>query len=126
MENKLKIGLSLEKSFIIEDCNSAKSLGSGSLEVLATPAMIAFMENTAMNCVADFLDDGMDTVGVMINSTHIKASKIGDSVLCKACLSEIDGRKLCFTISASDSKGIIGEAKHERFIINKEKFLNRL
>lgn len=126
MKKELEIGLSREESFTIKDCNSAKYLGSGSLEVLATPAMVAFMENTAMNCVSEFLDEGMDTVGVMINTTHIKASKIGDSVVCKASLSEIDGRKLCFTITASDSKGIIGEAKHERFIINKEKFLSRL
>lgn len=106
--------------------NSARVMGSGDLDVFATPAMVALMENAAMNAVAPALPDGSTTVGAYIETSHVKPSGIGENVSAKAVLDEIDGRKLTFSITASDSKGLIGEAKHVRYIVDREKFMSKL
>ena len=105
---------------------SSPHMGSGDIDVFATPAMIALMENAAMLCVAQDLPDGFSTVGINISTTHQKASLLGEKITATATLTKIDGRKLSFTITAFDSKGIIGEGLHERFIIDKEKFIAKL
>ncbi|MCQ2204507.1 MAG: thioesterase family protein [Bacteroidales bacterium] len=105
---------------------SAEKMGSGDMPVLATPAMVAMMENAAMKCVADDLDDGQTTVGIMMNTTHVKPSPVGVKVYATAELIAIDGRKLSFNITAYQGQDIIGEATHDRFVVNKEKFLAKL
>ena len=103
--------------------DTAKTHGSGTLDVFATPAMIALMENTAMTSVAPYLSDDEATVGTELNIKHLSATPIGCTVTCQSELTEIDGRKLTFKVTASDSKGIIGEGTHTRFVIKTEKFL---
>jgi len=105
---------------------SSPHMGSGDIDVFATPAMIALMENAAMLCVAQDLPNGFSTVGINISTTHQKASLLGEKITATATLIKIDGRKLSFTITAFDSKGIIGVGLHERFIIDKEKFIAKL
>lgn len=106
--------------------NIAKTVGSGDLEVFATPAMTALMENAAMNAVAAELPEGSTTVGSMIETTHNRPSGIGETVSATATLEEIEGRKLTFSVVASDSKGIIGEGKHIRYIVDIERFMSKL
>ena len=105
---------------------TAEKMGSGDLPVLATPAMVAMMENAAMKCIADELAEDQTTVGIMMNTTHVKASPIGVKVYATAELTEIDGRKLTFKITAYQGQDIIGEAIHERFIVSRDKFLAKL
>lgn len=105
---------------------TAKTMGSGDMEVLATPAMVALMENAAMLAAADDMEEGNTTVGISINTTHVKASKVGARITVTANLVNIDGRKLTFDIEASDENGLIGKATHERFVVNREKFLSKL
>ena len=102
---------------------TAANVGSGLLPVYATPAMIALMEKCASECVAPFIEEGKSSVGTMINVKHLAASPIGITITCTATLTEIDGRRLAFSIEASDEKGPIGEATHERFIIDVERFM---
>ncbi|MDL2228237.1 thioesterase family protein [Bacteroidales bacterium OttesenSCG-928-K03] len=113
---------------IVNENNVASSpyMGSGDIDVFATPAMVALMENAAMLCVADELPEGFSTVGISINTTHEKATPLGDTVTATAELIAIDGRKLSFKITATDSKGKIGEGVHERFIIDKAKFMMKI
>lgn len=105
---------------------SAEKMGSGDMPVLATPAMVAMMENAAMKCVSDDLEDGQTTVGILMNTTHVKASPVGAKVYATAELTGIDGRKLTFHVVAYQGTDIIGEATHERFIVNRDKFISKL
>lgn len=97
-------------------------MGSGTLDVFATPAMIALMEKTAWTSVADGLDEGCGTVGISLNVAHSAPTPLGMKVTCESELTGIDGRKLTFYVKAYDEKGVIGEGTHERFIIQNEKF----
>lgn len=113
-------------STCVGDNLTAASLGSGDMQVLATPAMVALMENAAMLCVASDLDEGNTTVGIEINTSHLKASKVGAEVKATAELIEIDGRRLVFKVSAYEGETLIGEGLHTRFIVNRDKFLSKL
>ncbi len=109
----------------VTESNTAEALGSGSLAVLATPAMIALMEKTSRLSVAQFLEEGQSTVGTLVNVKHLSASPIGMKVTCSTELVEIDRRRLVFHVECSDEKGIIGEGEHERFIIDEKKFMDK-
>jgi predicted thioesterase len=122
----LKIGISAQSVVIVDVSNTAQSIGSGSLPVFATPAMVALMENAAVKSITDCIDKTQTTVGISLNINHLKASPIGEKITATARLTEIAGKKLRFTVEACDSKGMIGEGTHERFIVDSEKFMNRL
>ena len=121
--SKMETGLTNTVTLTVTTKESAKTYGSGTLDVFATPAMIALMERTAMDSVAEYLSEDEATVGTEVNVQHLSATPIGCTVTCHSELIEIDGRKLTFKVTASDNKGIIGEGTHQRFIIKKEKFL---
>ncbi len=124
MEN-LQVGIIGESKTIVNDKNTAISLGSGGIPVFATPAMIALMENAALNSVSGFLPEGNSTVGIQINTSHIAATPVGMEVTAKSELVQIDGKKLTFKIEAFDEKEKIGEGVHERFVINVDKFMQK-
>lgn len=108
--------------------NTAAAMGSGSLEVFATPAMVTLMENAAVKAVQPLLDAmSSTTVGTQMNVSHLKASKLGETITATAILTSVEGRKLTFKVEARDSKGVlIGEGAHDRFIIDPLKFLSKL
>lgn len=122
----MEIGLKHVSTATVSDANTALALGSGDMEVFATPAMVALMENAAMEVVTPHLPEGDTTVGAMIEISHVKPSAMGETIKAEAILEEIDGRKLTFKVKASDSKGIIGEGKHIRYIVGRERFLSKL
>lgn len=106
--------------------DTAVVYGSGKLEVFATPAMVALMENTAIRSLEGLLEPDTDTVGIEINTKHTKATPVGQKVTCEATVTEVDGRRIRFEINAWDEKGMIGHAIHDRFMINPEKFMSKL
>ncbi|MBR5286263.1 MAG: thioesterase family protein [Clostridia bacterium] len=110
---------------IVTESNTALSVGSGSLKVYATPAMLALIEKAACEALKGSLDESETTVGTLLNVKHIAATPIGMKVSATAELIERDGRKLVFNVTASDECGVIGEGVHERFIVNSEKFINK-
>ena len=122
----IEVGLKYESQTVVSANNTALALGSGDMEVFATPAMVALMENAAMLAVAPHLDEGVTTVGVEISTSHIKASPLGASIWASAELVAIDGRKLSFEVKAWDSQGTIGEGKHTRFVVDRERFLSKI
>ena len=122
----MNIGLVYTSTTVVDSTNTAIALGSGDMEVLATPAMVALMENAAMNAVAPHLEDGQTTVGSHIETSHLKPSFIGTTVTATATLTAVEGRKLTFKISAYDGDTLIGEGEHIRFVVNREKFLSKL
>ena len=101
----METGLTYTSTVTVSEENIAATMGSGDLEVFATPAMVALMENAAMNAVVGELPEGATTVGAMMNTTHIKPSAMGDTVSATAVLKEVEGRKLTFEVHAKDSKG---------------------
>lgn len=124
--NTLKIGIEGYKERVVEFKNTASSYGSGLLEVLATPDMIGLMEHAAQISVQPFLPEGHGTVGTEVNIKHLKATTIGAKVYSKTKLIEIDGKKLVFEVSAYDEKDQIGIGTHTRYIINTDRFLEKL
>lgn len=124
--SELKVGVSGSAATTVTTANIAKTLKSGSLEVFATPAMCALMEEAACAAVDAFMEEDFGTVGISLNITHDRATPLGDKVTAEASLTAVEGRKLSFTVAAKDSKGTIGKGTHERFIINNEKFMSKL
>ncbi len=119
----LKKGLKNTLTIKVAENNTAKVMGSGSLDVFATPSMVALMEQTASESINPYLDEGITSVGTKINVDHLAADPIGIEVTCESELVEVDGRKLCFDITVSDKHGIVGKAYHERFLIKSESFM---
>ncbi len=105
---------------------SAKSMGSGALEVLATPAMVALMENAAMNAIQAALPEGYGSVGTHININHTRATSIGNTIEATAEVTKINGREITFILTASDPYGDIGVGEHTRFVIENSRFLEKL
>ena len=122
----LKEGLTHTSRVKVALENCAVTLGSGDMEVFATPAMVALMENAAMNAVAGALPEGSTTVGSEMNTTHIKPSGIGAEVSATAVLTSVEGRKLTFKVSAADQVGTIGEGVHVRYVVDREKFMGKI
>lgn len=122
----LETGLTHTSRTTVTDANTAATLGSGDMDVLATPAMVALMENAAMLCVAGQLPEGNTTVGSRMDTTHVKPSPLGATVEATAELTEIDGRKLTFHISAREGDKLIGEGTHVRYIVDRARFLAKL
>jgi fluoroacetyl-CoA thioesterase len=119
-------GLTGEATTIVVHENTAASVGAGGVEVFGTPMMIALMENAAWRAVANSLDEGDVTVGTVVNVRHLAATPLGQHVRAMAELIEIDGRRLVFKVEAYDEKQKIGEGQHERFIVNLERFKQRI
>lgn len=122
----MEIGLTFTSTTVVDNTNTAVALGSGDMEVFATPAMVALMENAAMNAVAPHLEAGQTTVGTEISTTHIKASALSATITATATLTAIEGRKLTFAVTAHDGDNIIGEGTHTRFIVDRERFLAKV
>ena len=102
------------------------SLCSGSLEVFATPAMIALMEKTCLEAVNAKIGEGNTTVGISVNIKHLKASPTGALIRCDANLVEIDRKRLVFEVQCYEGDTLIGEGIHERFVVDSEKFMGKL
>ena len=121
----IKTGIKNRRETVSTQENSAESLGSGNVPVFATISMIGLMEKTCLESVLPFLEPGQDTVGVHVNVSHCKATPAGMKVWCESELVEIDRRRLIFRVAAYDEVGLIGEGTHERFIIDKERFISK-
>lgn len=126
MEFNFKPGISALIETTVTENDSAIKYASGTVEVYATPALIALMENASKSCVGLHLPSEFTTVGIEVNVKHIKATAIGSKVKCEAVLVDVQGKKLFFNVQAWDDKGKIGEGVHVRYIVNKQEFMNKL
>ena len=122
----LEKGLTAVSRTTVTPQNTAAALGSGDMPVFATPAMVALMENAAMLAVAGALPEGATTVGAGMNVTHIKPSGLGTEVIASAVVTEVDERKITFTVGARDAEGLIGEGTHVRFVVDRARFLAKV
>lgn len=122
----MEIGLTYTSTTTVCQANTARTLGSGDMDVFATPAMVALMENAAMNAVTTALAEGQTTVGTQVETSHIKASALGATITATATLTAIEGRKLSFAVEAHDGTTLIGSGTHTRFIVDRDRFLAKL
>ena len=126
MEINVPEGIEKIEKYLVEEKHIADFLGSGKVAVLSTPSMILMMEHTAMLAAQEYLPEGWITVGTKVNISHLKASKQGAEIKVIVKLTSVDRKQLTFEVSAFDSEHEIGKGTHERFIVNKEKFMQRL
>ncbi len=122
----LKVGLTGTARVSVTKDNTATSYGSGSVDVLATPAMVGVMEEAAINAVDEKLPNGFASVGTRVDVKHLAATPIGMNVTANAELLEANGPKLKFKIEAYDGKEKIGEGIHFRYVINLSEFMDKV
>lgn len=108
----------------VERANLASVMKSGSLDVLATPQMIAWMEEAACLCLD--LEAGQTSVGISMNTSHDAPSALGATISITAKMTDVQGRKVLYDVEAYDGKTCIGKGKHARFIVDAKKFLSKV
>lgn len=121
----MEIGSTHRHEFTVTSDMTAKHMKSGALEVLATPVMIANMENCCFDLAAPHLEDGTSTVGTLVNISHLAATPVGNKVVITSKLKEIDRRRLVFDVTAEDETEVVGKGTHERFIVDIQKFMDK-
>ena len=119
-------GLTHTSQLMVTEAVTAIEMGSGDMPVLATPAMMALMENAAMLAVARHLPEGCTTVGGHITASHLKPTPVGETVTATATVTRVEGKKIEFKVEAHCGDTLLGEGTHLRFIVDREKFLSRL
>ena len=122
----IETGIKGHREQIVTPEMSAARVGSGLVDVFATPMLVALVEQTCYESVLPHLDEGQGTVGTLVNVSHLSATPIGRRVWCDSELTDVDRRRLVFTIKAYDEVGLIGEGTHERFVIDTAKFMDKL
>ncbi len=123
--SELKTGIKAEVSTIVTESSTALSMGSGALEVFATPAAAAMVEKAACKLLEPYLEEGITTVGTKLCIDHVSASPIGSRITASAELTEIDGRRYVFAVRAEDELGEIIRGTHERFAVKSERFMEK-
>ena len=119
----LTVGLKGRAETVVTESNTAASVGSGSLNVFATPMMAALMEAATVDALAGHLEEGQSSVGTRMDLSHDSATPVGMRVWAEAALTAVEGRALTFTVTAFDEAGPIGKGTHVRFLIQVEKFM---
>ena len=121
----LEPGLTGKADRVVTRADTALEIGSGSVPVFATPMLVALMESAAINSLGKQLPEGQTTVGIKIDISHTAATPVGMTVTAQARLLEVDRKRLVFEVSAEDGSGEVGKGRHERFIVDQEKFISR-
>jgi fluoroacetyl-CoA thioesterase len=123
---ELTIGLNGEIKCIVTEVDTASHWGSGGLPVFSTPALVGLMESAAVVALRGHLDPGQSSVGGRIDVRHLKATPVGMQVRARAELIAVDDRKLTFKLQAWDEVELIGEAEHDRFVIDEARFMAKV
>ncbi len=123
--HSIPIGTRGEASEMVSEQETASAVASGAVPTFATPAMIALMERASVNAIRRFLDEGQDSVGTLVNVTHLAPTPVGLRVQAEAEVTAVDGRKIMFKVRASDPIELIGEGTHERVLVDRAKFISK-
>lgn len=124
--NPIRVGLTRKETFLVEEEHSAPHVGSGTVRVLATPWMIAFMEITARKLLDEHLPDSHTSVGVHVDIHHVAAAKVEAVLEAKVAVISYEGRRIGLSVKVAEGDRVIGEGSHQRVIVDKEKFLARV
>jgi predicted thioesterase len=121
-----KVGDTINRTQVVDESKVASHLGSGSLQVYATPAMVTFIEHTCRQLIESYLSEGQTSVGVAIHVKHLAPTPLGAAVSIQAEIVDMDERFVTFTAQVRDEFEIIGEAEHTRAVIDEQRFLKRV
>lgn len=119
------LGIKGHEEMTVDDASTAAAMGSGELAVFATPALLALVEKTAWKSIAGGLEEGQSTVGTNVTLSHVSATPAGKRVWCDTEVVEVDRRRIVFRFEAHDEAGLIGEGRHERFIVDADRFVGK-
>jgi predicted thioesterase len=119
----LQTGMRGDAKLVVTDADTARALGSGTVEVLGSPRLVALCEEACCTAVEGALEDGTTTVGMRIQFDHLQPTAVGGEVVAEAVLEKIEGRRLTFTASASDSGGLVAAGKITRVLVDVERFM---
>ena len=122
----LEVGMRLEVERIVTENDTAAKAASGAVEVLATPIMIAWMEEVSLHLAQKELEEGFTTVGTEVNIKHLKGTLVGKTVKIVSVLKEIDRKRLVFDVEVLEDVIAVGTGSHTRFIIDTAKFYEKL
>ena len=122
---KLAAGLKGEARLVVGDDDTARSLGSGDVDVLGTPRLVALLEEATLDAVDGCLDAGSTTVGMRVQVDHLQPTPVGAEVLAEAYLDKIEGRRITFTVTASDSGGLVAAGKVTRVVVDVNRFMSK-
>ena len=125
MSQELKPGILGKTELVVDASVSAKKVASGEMDVFGTPYVIALMEQTADESTRPYLEEGCATVGTLVNIRHTAATPMGMKAWAESELIEVDGRRLVYRVAVFDEVGQVADGIHERFIIYKEKFMQK-
>ena len=121
----LEPGLTAAVSLSVGEGDTAVAMRSGEVPVLATPRLIALCEEATLRAVEDTVPDGHTTVGMRVQLDHLVPSAVGSRVTAEATLEKIEGRRLTFTVSATDERGLVAAGKVTRVVVDIERFLDK-
>jgi fluoroacetyl-CoA thioesterase len=121
----LATGLRGEAEMVVTDQDTARALRSGTVEVLGTPRVVALCEEACCRAIAAALTEGSTTVGMKVGIDHLQPSPVGEAIVAEAVLSKVEGRRLTFTVSASDSRGLVAAGKVLRVVVDVERFMSK-
>ena len=122
----LEVGKKYEIDRVVTENDTAAKAASGSVEVLATPVMIAWMEEASLRLAQKELEEGFTTVGTEVNIKHLKGTLVGKTVKVLSTLKEIDRKRLVFDVEVIEDGVAVGTGSHTRFIIDTAKFYEKL
>ena len=122
---KVTVGLKGTASMVVSDADTALAVGSGSVLVLATPRVIALCEQATCTALSGHLDDGCTPVGMRVQLDHLRPTAVGGKVEAEAVLEKIEGRRLTFMVSASDTKGLVAAGKVTRGLGEVDRFMDK-
>ena len=122
---KLTAGLKGEARLVVGTPDTARSLRSGSVDVLGTPRLVALFEEATVDAVEGCLDDGLTTVGMRVQVDHLQPTPVGAEVFAEAYLEKIEGRRITFTVTASDSGGLVAAGKVTRVVVDVNRFMGK-
>jgi predicted thioesterase len=121
----VETGMRGDAKLVVTDADTARSLGSGDVDVLGTPRLIALCEEATVAALTGELDDGTTTVGMRIQVDHLQPTPVGAEVVAEAIVDKVDGRRITFTVSASDTGGLIAAGKITRVVVDRDKFMGK-
>lgn len=119
------VGLKGEASAVVSELDTAQALGSGEVPVLGTPRLVALFEQATCDALRGILEEGQSTVGMRVQIDHLQPTPVGAEVSVEAVLDKVDGRRMVFAVTASDSGGLIAAGKVTRVIVDLDRFLKK-
>jgi predicted thioesterase len=122
----LPVGSRGTASLVVAAEHTAQALGSGSVPVFSTPRLVALVEQAAIDAVKGWLAPGETSVGTRMEIAHLAATPIGEHVRAEATLAAVDGRRMTLEVAAYDAHEKIGEGRHERVVVDEQRFLERV